>query len=415
MISRKWTCLVTRLALWRAVQPTLRCASGALVAGSVLLLPAHGTVPQSCSGDVPQLTPMQVVCAPSDCTLRPLNWGTGGASLLPIVVEKFDPALGELQSVDLRLSGRFAVSGCLDNLAPNCPLADISFTFLGLALPRAGNQPRLTGVAALQVMSQYWPTAGGLPLGAADGMDDCATPGVTFGAPSSGKCVSGEDHFVYSSDTQRQGSSLQLSGFDLVAWIGPGQVQFDTMAQSSFTITPSAGLNQWNLAEARLELEVVYSYCPSPARVYCSCDSSLQAPCANPGALGAGCANSTGQGARLSASGSASIVAGDLKLHGSQLPRHRTGLFFQGERALNGGSGQVFGDGLRCTGTALVRLEVLDSDGRGALESQVNLAQRGAVQPGDLRRYQLWYRDAQNSPCGSTFNLSNGLEIRWLP
>jgi hypothetical protein len=35
--------------------------------------------------------------------------------------------------------------------------------------------------------------------------------------------------------------------------------------------------------------------------------------------------------------------------------------------------------------------------------------------PGDIRRYQAWFRDPFGGPCGSGFNLSNGYEIVWLP
>jgi hypothetical protein len=32
---------------------------------------------------------------------------------------------------------------------------------------------------------------------------------------------------------------------------------------------------------------------------------------------------------------------------------------------------------------------------------------------GDVKRYQLWYRDPASTPCGAQFNLSNGLEVIW--
>jgi hypothetical protein len=35
------------------------------------------------------------------------------------------------------------------------------------------------------------------------------------------------------------------------------------------------------------------------------------------------------------------------------------------------------------------------------------------VSTGDTKRYQVWYRDPNGSPCGAQFNLSNGFEIVW--
>jgi hypothetical protein len=39
----------------------------------------------------------------------------------------------------------------------------------------------------------------------------------------------------------------------------------------------------------------------------------------------------------------------------------------------------------------------------------------GLASAGDVVRYQLWYRDPVFSPCVNGFNLTNGLEINWLP
>jgi hypothetical protein len=38
-----------------------------------------------------------------------------------------------------------------------------------------------------------------------------------------------------------------------------------------------------------------------------------------------------------------------------------------------------------------------------------------ALSAGDVRRAQWWYRDPAGSLCGNGFNLSNGLELLWLP
>ncbi|MDP6539607.1 MAG: FG-GAP repeat protein [Planctomycetota bacterium] len=50
--------------------------------------------------------------------------------------------------------------------------------------------------------------------------------------------------------------------------------------------------------------------------------------------------------------------------------------------------------------------------GDGALER--GPARAGGWSPGAVRRFQVWYADAPG-PCGTGFNLSNGLEIRFGP
>lgn len=136
-------------------------------------------------------------------------------------------------------------------------------------------------------------------------------------------------------------------------------------------------------------------------------------PCGNFGTPGGGCANDTGTGARLSASGSNSVSADDLALAATCLTPG-PGLYFQGNNAINGGEGNPFGDGLRCAGSQVVRLEVQFSSA-GSSSTTISIAAKGGVSVGDTRRYQYWYRDTGGSPCGSGFNLSNGYEITWTP
>ncbi|MCB9914794.1 MAG: hypothetical protein H6828_06540 [Planctomycetes bacterium] len=116
-------------------------------------------------------------------------------------------------------------------------------------------------------------------------------------------------------------------------------------------------------------------------------------PCGNAGAAGEGCANSTGAGAILTATGSASVSVANLQLHGAQLQPGQPGLYFQGLNAVNGGLGNVFGDGLRCAGGGVVRLQVTAASASGASQTSVSVASTGGVVAGDVRRYQLWYRN----------------------
>ena len=136
-------------------------------------------------------------------------------------------------------------------------------------------------------------------------------------------------------------------------------------------------------------------------------------PCGNDDAT-AGCANDTGGGASLGALGSASITADDLVLSATGLTPG-PGLFFQGNNAVNSGDGNPFGDGLRCAGGSVVRLEVLFANASNGFQTEttISVATKGGVSVGQTKRYQYWYRDSGSSPCGSLFNLSSGYELVW--
>ena len=152
------------------------------------------------------------------------------------------------------------------------------------------------------------------------------------------------------------------------------------------------------------------------AQAFCFGDGTgTGCPCGNFGGSGEGCMNGTLQGAALSTSGGTSISDGDLVLHGSQLVPGQPGLYFQGDNAVNGGAGVTFGDGLRCAGGNVVRLQVRAADAGGSSNTTVDIGLEGGVTVGTARRYQLWYRDPQSTMCGTTFNLTNGMEVFWLP
>ena len=123
--------------------------------------------------------------------------------------------------------------------------------------------------------------------------------------------------------------------------------------------------------------------------------------------------NGAGQGGLLTTGGSASIGSNNLVLRGSQLIPSQPGLYFQGNNAVNSGNGNPFGDGLRCAGGGVIRLQVRFADTDGASETSISVSGAGAVAPGDVKRYQIWYRDPNTTFCGFGFNLSNGVEVSW--
>ncbi len=121
----------------------------------------------------------------------------------------------------------------------------------------------------------------------------------------------------------------------------------------------------------------------------------------------------------LRAEGHASLAGDALVLHSTGMPPNATALFFQGTEQVNGGSGAVFGDGLRCAGGAVRRLgtKLVSNAGRAVFpdvgDAPISLA--GQVTGPGLRTYQAWFRVAQDFCTPATFNLTNGWEIQWTP
>jgi hypothetical protein len=157
---------------------------------------------------------------------------------------------------------------------------------------------------------------------------------------------------------------------------------------------------------------------PPAGASYCFGDGSgTTCPCGNNSPNpGSGCDNGTASGgATLSVAGSASIALADMVFSASGLEGNQPGLYFQGNNATNGGLGSLFGDGLRCAGGSVVRLQIRTSDASGNSSTTIDIGATGGVSSGETKRYQLWYRNPGFSSCGSAFNLTNGIEVVWTP
>ena len=163
----------------------------------------------------------------------------------------------------------------------------------------------------------------------------------------------------------------------------------------------------------------------TPTTSYCFGDGTGTAcPCANNGAAGNGCGNSLNpNGAQLSASGTASAtLANDTwLLSGTGIP-NGPGLYFQGTTQLNGGLGVVFGDGLRCVGGTVIRLGIVAGVSNASTypsgatpPNNIPISQKGLIAAGDVRNYQLWYRDSAAFCTASVFNLTNAVNVTWAP
>ncbi len=121
-------------------------------------------------------------------------------------------------------------------------------------------------------------------------------------------------------------------------------------------------------------------------------------------------------GALLSSTGEAALSADSLVLQASGMPATSPCSYFQGTSAI---SPAPFGDGRRCTGGSVVRLASKANAG-GASQypagSEQAIHVRGQIPAaGGLRAYQLWYRNAADFCGPSTFNVTNGLAVVWVP
>jgi hypothetical protein len=169
----------------------------------------------------------------------------------------------------------------------------------------------------------------------------------------------------------------------------------------------------------RWDLTLRTCFGPPPAIPFCFGDGTGTAcPCGNAGASGNGCAHSlNAAGANLATSGVPSIANDTLVLLGTGMPNSNA-LYFQGGSQVAGGLGFVFGDGLRCAGSPVVRLATkLNVAGAsqvpGAGDPPISIDGMNAA--GNTRYYQAWYRNAAAFCTPDTFNLSNGLGLTWSP
>ncbi len=136
--------------------------------------------------------------------------------------------------------------------------------------------------------------------------------------------------------------------------------------------------------------------------------------CNNHGVSGHGCRHSgSATGSRLQATGTASVSNDNVVLQAVSSSPSRSGVFFQGTARVNFGIGVTFGDGIKCVGGAIRRLQVRTADSNGFTQTTVPIGQLGGAIAGQTLHYQWWFRDGSASPCGQQANLSNGLSLTW--
>jgi hypothetical protein len=127
--------------------------------------------------------------------------------------------------------------------------------------------------------------------------------------------------------------------------------------------------------------------------------------------------NSLALAARLRSVGTASLSNDTLFLTGEDMPNGPV-MYISGTSALGAGQGAAFGDGLLCTGGALMRLRLRFNAGGSSFvpaPGDTPLSVTGLVTAPGSRVYQAWYRDSLAYCTGAGFDLTNGLELTWTP
>jgi len=103
----------------------------------------------------------------------------------------------------------------------------------------------------------------------------------------------------------------------------------------------------------------------------------------------------TPAGARLAASGVASLANDTLALAASGMP-NSSALYFQGTTR----TAAAFGDGVRCAAGTIVRIAARTNVAGASsypAPGQQPVSVRGAVATSGVRHYQVWYRNAPSS------------------
>jgi hypothetical protein len=326
--------------------------------------------------------------------LTPTNW------TLPVTLQKFDPSLGALDYIAINTT----VSQ-LCSISVESGLSVPAVVTTHIETPVFLIRPDLSFIQGVTAYGEYTDS-----VSAFDGTVDYA----------------GTSGFVHSGINGQAGIGTSLhSAADFALFTGqagnPGTITLEAISTGSYsfsavTTAPAFAANVVAVYNSGAVVNVCYHYTPL-VYSYCAGDGSGSAcPCGNNGAPGAGCQNSTGTGAVLSALGAPSVGNDTLTLSCGGMPAGTTAFLYQGTTNL--GTGVIFGDGLRCVGGAIVRLHSQIAPGGTATWPQVGqapLSVEGSTSANDLRYYQAWYRNSASYCTPSTFNVSGGLSVKWVP
>jgi hypothetical protein len=95
-----------------------------------------------------------------------------------------------------------------------------------------------------------------------------------------------------------------------------------------------------------------------------------------------------------------------------------TALFLQGTATIAGGVGTPLGDGILCTGGAILRLKtksILAGSSSYPSTGDAAVSTTGIVTTPGMRVYQVMYRDALGWCAQDTINFTNAVQVGWAP
>ena len=164
--------------------------------------------------------------------------------------------------------------------------------------------------------------------------------------------------------------------------------------------------------------------CEETGKAECDCDSASESACGNTSSSGDGCENNTGQGGRLRATGTSSLVTDSLELQVTQVTPNTFGFVVfadgifggitppanNGRLCLSAGSSGIFRIALAPTGTS-----GSFTVGPGLFLDASSGTNPATVTVGSTWGFQVWYRDI-GGPCpGAGSNLTNAWVLTITP
>lgn len=225
--------------------------------------------------------------------------------------------------------------------------------------------------------------------------------------------------------------SFYNNGGDLLPFLGTGTTTWSSTSVTDSTAYDAGVVTQTDLT-GEMRYRVRYTYRPAsgsfcfgnggvhPGCTDCPCDNNAQE--GTPG----GCLNSVGTSCRLTSTGSASLSAETLEFDIRDAAPNTFAILNSGGNRLANPGGPCAGlgsgvigtllDGLRCIGGGTLRHGVRPTTSTGTnLGAWSGVLNNANFTAGQVRHFQIFYRDDEALGCMTGLNTSNGLTVQVAP